>query len=215
HVWLVDDSENREASRQLSCCCVSSQATLMVLARNSGQQNAILCGLRAAAPCCDAVATMDDDLQHPPELLPLMYKKLSSDCDLIYALAAGGRKPFYRRAGSFFRDILFDLLLCVPKGMRVGSFRIMSASVARAAAAHEYKFFYFSASALPAAKGIANLSYPAIARPYGKSGYSFGKLCRIYLGIVKTYTRLGRALFRPEKGIGYEVAEIFEGADES
>lgn len=211
HVWLVDDSGDCGHSDWLSTHCVTPQSTLIVLRQNSGQQNAILCGIRAAAEECDAIATMDDDLQHPAELLPRMYHKLMQGNDIVYALADGEKKPFLRRIGSLCRDILFRLLMQAPRGVRVSSFRVMDASLAREAAMHDYKFFYLTASTLPAAKNVANVSYPAIMRPYGKSGYRFSRLCGIYFGILRTYTSWGRTLFHPEKGMAYEVEKVFEG----
>ncbi len=44
------------------------------LMRNYGQHNALLCGIRAAR--YDLIATMDDDLQHPPAELPKLLAKL-------------------------------------------------------------------------------------------------------------------------------------------
>ena len=54
------------------------------LARNYGQHNALVAGIRAASN--DVIVTMDDDLQHPPEELPKLIAALSDDLDLVYAL---------------------------------------------------------------------------------------------------------------------------------
>jgi glycosyltransferase involved in cell wall biosynthesis len=43
------------------------------LMRNYGQHNATLCGVRAAR--YEIIITMDDDLQHPPEEIPLLLAK--------------------------------------------------------------------------------------------------------------------------------------------
>jgi len=42
------------------------------LMRNSGQHNALLCGVRAARH--ELIVTMDDDLQHPPEEIPKLQR---------------------------------------------------------------------------------------------------------------------------------------------
>ena len=42
--------------------------------RNYGQHNALLCGVRAATG--DVVVTMDDELQHPPEEIPVLLNRL-------------------------------------------------------------------------------------------------------------------------------------------
>lgn len=45
------------------------------LARNCGQQGALLCALGELRGCA-YVATMDDDLGHPASMLPSMHRKL-------------------------------------------------------------------------------------------------------------------------------------------
>jgi len=54
------------------------------LARNYGQHNALIAGLRAAR--YDVVVMMDDDLQHPPEEIPKLLAALTDDLDLVYAV---------------------------------------------------------------------------------------------------------------------------------
>jgi undecaprenyl-phosphate 4-deoxy-4-formamido-L-arabinose transferase len=50
--------------------------------RNYGQHNATLCGVRAAR--YEVVVTMDQDLQHPPEEIPLLLAKLEEGYDVVY-----------------------------------------------------------------------------------------------------------------------------------
>jgi undecaprenyl-phosphate 4-deoxy-4-formamido-L-arabinose transferase len=50
--------------------------------RNYGQHNATLCGVRAA--CYEVIVTMDQDLQHPPEEIPLLLAKLAEGYDVVY-----------------------------------------------------------------------------------------------------------------------------------
>src|SRR4029079_7434249 len=52
------------------------------LLRNYGQHNALLCGIREAR--YEIVATMDDDLQHPPDQLPALLAKLNEGYDVVY-----------------------------------------------------------------------------------------------------------------------------------
>ncbi len=52
------------------------------LMRNYGQHNATLCGVRAAQ--YEVTVTMDQDLQHPPEEIPLLLAKLEDGYDVVY-----------------------------------------------------------------------------------------------------------------------------------
>jgi glycosyltransferase involved in cell wall biosynthesis len=64
--------------------CYRSAGTIR-LARNYGQHNALVAGVRAARH--DVVVTMDDDLQHPPEEVPRLLAELTEDVDLVYGIA--------------------------------------------------------------------------------------------------------------------------------
>src|SRR5262245_57043343 len=52
------------------------------LARNFGQHNALLCGIRAAR--YEIIVTLDDDLQNPPEEIPRLLAALTDDVDVVY-----------------------------------------------------------------------------------------------------------------------------------
>ncbi len=51
------------------------------LRRNYGQHNALLCGIRLAQ--YDVIITMDDDLQHPPEEIHKLVRRLSEGYDVV------------------------------------------------------------------------------------------------------------------------------------
>src|SRR6187431_3498083 len=52
------------------------------LMRNYGQHNATLCGVRLARH--EVTITMDQDLQHRPEDIPLLLTKLEEGYDVVY-----------------------------------------------------------------------------------------------------------------------------------
>ncbi|MEG0943048.1 MAG: glycosyltransferase [Angelakisella sp.] len=215
HVYLVDDSGSPCQRDWLAQHCLNPQVTLLVLRQNSGQQNAVLCGLREALKECETLATMDDDRQHPVALLPHMYRQLTEGYELVYAIGEGDERATHRRLGSRLRDLLFHRMLSVPEGVRVSSYRIMSHKLAAEATQHDYRFYYFTASALCRPRRIGNLLYPTVPRPYGRSGYSLGRLCGLFFGILRTYTGIGRRVLRPPTGMGYEVAAILKGDEPS
>lgn len=56
----------------------------ITFARNFGHQTAITCGMDFARG--DAVITMDGDMQHPPELIPLLLKKWKDGYDIVQTI---------------------------------------------------------------------------------------------------------------------------------
>jgi undecaprenyl-phosphate 4-deoxy-4-formamido-L-arabinose transferase len=68
------------------------------MARNYGQHNAIVAGVRAAR--YDVVITMDDDLQHLPEQIPVLLGALHDGVDLVYGLPVEEEHGFLRSLAS-------------------------------------------------------------------------------------------------------------------
>ncbi len=169
--------------------------TAVRLRENAGQQAALLCGLRQKADC-RCYVTMDDDLQHPAPVLEALYQGIRQGYDLVYAIPRESSRPLWRRLGSLARDMLFDLCIPKPPGVRISSYRIMTAALTQKICAEPRSFVYLSASALLYRPRVANIPYRQPQRPAGRSGYTLGKLWRVYAGIFIHYTAAGR-FFRP------------------
>ncbi len=85
------------------------------LMRNYGQHNALLAGIRAAQ--YPVTITMDDDLQHPPDQIPLLMAKLAEGYDVAYGT------PLHQQHG-FWRDIsssLTKFIMRTTTGLKVAS----------------------------------------------------------------------------------------------
>lgn len=69
------------------------------LSRNYGQHNALVAGIREAA--YEVVVTMDDDLQHLPEQIPLLLATLEGDrLDLVYGVPHSDEHGLMRNLAS-------------------------------------------------------------------------------------------------------------------
>jgi len=69
------------------------------LMRNYGQHNALLCGVRAAQ--YGVIVTLDDDLQNPPEEIPMLLAKLDEGFEVVYGSPRQGAYGRYRRMASW------------------------------------------------------------------------------------------------------------------
>jgi undecaprenyl-phosphate 4-deoxy-4-formamido-L-arabinose transferase len=139
------------------------------LRRNSGQHNAIMAGLRHATGA--VIVVMDDDLQHAPEDIAKLYASIAEGYDLAYAAFGHPKHAHWKRAGSVFRDLTARLLLGVPRGVRISSFKAMSAQIAREIARYEGPFPYVDGLALMATRNVANVALEHHARPDGRGNY--------------------------------------------
>lgn len=91
------------------------------LMRNYGQHNALLCGIRAAR--YGVIVTMDDDLQHPPEEIPVLLAKLAEGYDLVFGTPSAPQHGHLRNAGSALTRLLLETSLGATGARRGSSFR--------------------------------------------------------------------------------------------
>ena len=80
---LIVDDGSADATAQIArnLRAENPRVGLLSFSRNFGHEAAMLAGLDRARG--DAVAVMDSDLQHPPELLPEMLDKLDEGFDIV------------------------------------------------------------------------------------------------------------------------------------
>ena len=83
-IYVDDGSQDR--SRELLCSLEQRDERVqsIFLARNSGHQLALTCGLDNADG--DAVITMDGDMQHPPELIPVLLEKWEQGYEVVQTI---------------------------------------------------------------------------------------------------------------------------------
>jgi len=92
------------------------------LARNYGQHNALIAGVRAARH--EIVVTMDDDLQHPPEEVPKLLAALTDDLDLVYAQPEDEEHGFFRNLSSNLTKASMSTALGVHDAKLLSAFRV-------------------------------------------------------------------------------------------
>ena len=96
------------------------------LARNFGQHSATLCGIKLSKG--DYVATIDDDLEQPPEKLIDMLEEIEKGFDLVYGIFIEKTHPFWRRISSNLIKNILSLL--IPNLKDYSSMRIITRNIA-------------------------------------------------------------------------------------
>ncbi|MPZ42482.1 MAG: glycosyltransferase [Betaproteobacteria bacterium] len=87
---IVDDGSSDDTwARVTALAAADSRVRGVRLSRNFGHQNALLAGLAAARG--EAVISMDADLQHPPEVLPLLIQKWREGFQIVHAIRRDSR----------------------------------------------------------------------------------------------------------------------------
>ncbi len=83
-IYVNDGSKDRTDELIRELAEKDSHVRAITFARNFGHQTAITCGMDFARG--DAVITMDGDMQHPPELIPLLLEKWKDGYDIVQTI---------------------------------------------------------------------------------------------------------------------------------
>lgn len=83
-IYVNDGSKDRTDELIRALAEKDSHVRAITFARNFGHQTAITCGMDFARG--DAVITMDGDMQHPPELIPLLLEKWKDGYDIVQTI---------------------------------------------------------------------------------------------------------------------------------
>jgi undecaprenyl-phosphate 4-deoxy-4-formamido-L-arabinose transferase len=158
-------------------------------ARNFGEHNAVMTGLRAARGAY--VINMDDDLQNPPEELIRLYDHARlGGWDVVYTRYAKKEHEGWRNLGSRFANKVADSLLDKPKGLYLSSFRCMSAMVVREVTKYSGPYPYIDGLIMQVTQRISSIEVAHYARADGVSNYNMRRLVRLWLNLATNFSVL-------------------------
>jgi len=161
--------------------------TIVDLARNFGEHNAVMAGLREARGA--HVITMDDDLQNPPsEVLRLLEHAQQTGKDVIYTHYAKKQHSAWRNLGSRFANRIADIVLDKPKGLYLSSFRCISNFVVGQVLRYEGPFPYIDGLIMQATQSIGTLEVEHLPRHAGRSNYTLTRLVRLWLSMALNFS---------------------------
>jgi undecaprenyl-phosphate 4-deoxy-4-formamido-L-arabinose transferase len=174
-VILVDDG-SRDASASVARELMAARPYVRVLRllRNYGQHNALLCGIRHAR--YDAVVTIDDDLQHPPEQIPRLLGRLGDDCDVAYGSPAEERHGLWRDLASQLTKLVMQQVMGVDMARKVSGFRAFDRRLVHALDDFKGPFVNLDVMLTWGTTKIDGVVVPHEMRAHGRSHYRFRKL---------------------------------------
>jgi glycosyltransferase involved in cell wall biosynthesis len=176
-IILVDDAsldQSYPVMQQLRAA--DARVRIVQFARNQGQQHASLCGLNYARG--EAVVTMDDDLQNPPEEIPRLLAKLREGHAAVIGRITDKRHGWWRNAGSRLHQYLAERIIAKPRGLSLSSFRALSRLAVDRIVRYKGAHPHISALLLKSvpAGAIVNVDVSHAPRAVGASTYSVRKL---------------------------------------
>ncbi|MBE6824294.1 MAG: glycosyltransferase family 2 protein [Ruminococcaceae bacterium] len=173
------------------------------LSRNRGHQNALLCGLMTLKDKCDAVISIDADLQDDINVFDEMVEKYESGCDVVYGVRSK------RETDTFFKRFTAEAYYKIldKLGAKIifnhADFRLMSARALEAFS--QFKEVNLFLRGIVPMVGYKSdiVTYERSERLLGESKYPLKKMLALaFEGItslstkpIKLISRIGMVIF--------------------
>jgi len=122
-IYYVNDGSTDGTGPELEKAAAhDAGVTIVELSRNFGHQAALTAGLDLAS--ADAVVTMDEDGQHPPELITEMVALYRAGYEVVLTQRAAADLPRFKR----WTSTAFYYLLSAIRGRSTSAFRVRPAA---------------------------------------------------------------------------------------
>jgi undecaprenyl-phosphate 4-deoxy-4-formamido-L-arabinose transferase len=188
-IVLVNDGSPDNSAEVCTALVATTRVPITYLehARNYGEHNAVMTGLRHVAG--RYVITMDDDLQNPPEEVVRLYDHARlGNWDVVYARYTAKQHAGWRNLGSRFANAVADRLLDKPRGLYLSSFRCMSAFVVRAVTRYDGPYPYIDGLIMQVTQRIDSIIVRHLPRAVGRSTYTLRRLIRLWLNLATSFS---------------------------
>jgi len=186
-IILVNDGSQDESWRVI--CELARQYSWIRgidLMRNYGQHNALLAGIREAQ--YPVIITMDDDLQNPPEEIPLLLAKLHEGYDVVYGTPAREQHGLSRDLASRVTKLALQSAMGAETARKVSAFRVFRTRVREAFANYQGPFVSIDVLLTWGTTRFAAVSVRHDPRRIGKSNYTFRKLVTHALNMMTGFS---------------------------
>jgi undecaprenyl-phosphate 4-deoxy-4-formamido-L-arabinose transferase len=158
------------------------------MSRNYGQHNALLCGIRAAR--YDAIVTMDDDLQNPPEEIGKLLELLGDGVDVVYGTPGTEQHGFLRNQASRITKIALQGAMSAETARSVSAFRAFRTRLREAFATYAGPFVSIDVLLTWGSTRFAHVRVNHDPRLAGTSNYTFRMLVTHALNMTTGFSTL-------------------------
>lgn len=185
-IFVVDGSPDDSWTVVEELVAGSSHVVGVDLFRNFGQHNALLVGIRTAR--YNVVVTMDDDLQHRPETIPLLLAQLQPTVDLVYGRSEVEEHKGWRNLSSRMAKAAMGFSIGGKMARDSGALRAFRTQLRDGFA--EVSDPYVSIDVLLSwvTTRYTTADTPMDQRESGSSNYNFRKLLRHAINMVTGYS---------------------------
>jgi len=186
-IFIDDGSRDNTFLEIKELSTIDNNVKCISLSRNFGHQNALMAGLQNCTG--DNIITMDGDLQHPASVIPVMLQKLNNGFDIVIT-----KRSKTKNAGTFknlFSKIFYRFINSIsdtriePNG---SDFRAFNKKVLHNILLFKERELFLRGIFSWVGFKTITIPFDAPERSYGKSKYSFGKMTKLALKGITSFS---------------------------
>lgn len=187
-IIFVEDNGGDNSWEVISEIAAKDKRVLGIrLSRNFGQHAATICGFEHARG--DWVATLDDDLEQPPEYLSDLYSKAQEGYDVVYGIYSVRTHKAWRNVTSDVARWLFNK--AIPSlNHAYTSYRLIRGGIARGLTKFDSPYPFVDGYLSWLTNRYATVVVDHGERAHGTSNYNFRKLLTHTINIFVTFSDL-------------------------
>ncbi len=188
-VFVNDGSKDRSILLIKELSKTDNTVKYIDLSRNFGHQIAVSAGIDLSVG--DSIAIIDADLQDPPELIDIMYKKLKEGYENVYAKRRSRKdKNVIKKAAykTFYRILARISQVDIP--LDTGDFRIMSRKMAEVVKNMPERNKFLRGQIAWAGFKQTFVEYDRDERAAGEPGYTYKKLFQLAFDGITGFSNL-------------------------
>ncbi len=158
------------------------------LARNFGEHNAVMAGLRYCSGDCAVI--VDDDFQNPPSEVALLVTKLREGYDVVFSRYDVKHHHPLRNLGSRFNNAVASVLLGKDRSLYLSSFKAIDRFLIDEILKYSGPYPYIDGLVLRATSRYGTQLVEHQPRRDGESNYTATKLVHLWLNMFTNFSVL-------------------------
>lgn len=188
YIYVNDGSVDNSLEALKSLSGSDNRVKILDLSRNFGKEIALTAGTHEAE-FSDAVICIDADLQHPPELIPILIDRWTEGAEVVVTIRTEiEMQPILRRAGSIFYYWLMKKISGINLVANTTDFRLYDKKVVKAFKRATERERMFRAIMDWMGFRRSYVEFKAGARVVGQAGYSYVKLWRLAVNSLTSFS---------------------------
>jgi len=197
---FVDDGSRDNSWETVEALCSEYPSCVrgLRMTRNFGQHNAVLCGIRAARG--RYIVTMDDDLQHRPEDIPVLLESVAAGADVVYGTPLERPHAHWRNVTSAMSKFLLAKFIGIRTIKDISAFRAFRTSLRDAFARYDAPDVFLDVLLSWGTTKFAAVAVRHDPRLTGRSGYT---VWRLFGNVLLILTGYSTAPLRITSAVGF------------